>query len=272
MAKKKINVDIEDIKRQLKKIGYNISSCVEKNNNGKLWDINFKNRRAIVKIYDTGEVVVDGKVNADEKQNIKEIISLLISKEREIHKLNNKIVELIKRGKENTFYDYKRSYSGKTEDLIHDILCLSNNLDNKEAYLIYGVNDDGSPVEEGEKNDKAKLPVFIESHNLFDILKKVKFAGDNMPKIEVEDMYYLHTKIQVIICRKSKRVPFYLSEDYGKEGNKVRANHIYTRVGDSNRGKDTFANYKEVEKLWRIHFGVNKRTKWFVEHKVKSVV
>ena len=91
----------------IKKIGYNISSCVEKNNNGKLWDINFKNRRAIVKIYDTGEVVVDGKVNADEKQNLKEIISLLISKEREIHKLNNKIVELIKRGKENTFYDYK---------------------------------------------------------------------------------------------------------------------------------------------------------------------
>ena len=73
LAKRKINVDIEDIKRQLEKIGYNISSCVEKNNNGKLWDINFKNRRAIVKIYDTGEVVVDGKVNADEKKNLKEI-------------------------------------------------------------------------------------------------------------------------------------------------------------------------------------------------------
>ncbi len=259
MAKRKINVDIEDIKRQLEKIGYNISSCVEKNNNGKLWDINFKNRRAIVKIYDTGEVVVDGKVNADEKQNLKEIISLLISKEREIHKLNNKIVKLIKLGKEDTFYDYKRSYSGKPKELVHDILCLSNNLDNKESYLIFGVNDDGSPVEEGEKKPEAGKPKFIKSNELFDILQKVKFAGANMPKIEVEEMYYLHTKIQVIICRKSKRVPFYLSEDYGNEGNKVRANHIYTRVGDSNRGKDTFANYKEVEKLWRIHFGINKR-------------
>ena len=259
MAKRKINVDIEDIKRQLEKIGYNISSCVEKNNNGKLWDINFKNRRAIVKIYDTGEVVVDCKVNADEKKNLKEIISLLISKEREIHKLNNKIVKLIKLGKEDTFYDYKRSYSGKPKELVHDILCLSNNLDNKESYLIFGVNDDGSPVEEGEKKPEAGKPKFIKSNELFDILQKVKFAGANMPKIEVEEMYYLHTKIQVIICRKSKRVPFYLSEDYGNEGNKVRANHIYTRVGDSNRGKDTFANYKEVEKLWRIHFGINKR-------------
>lgn len=256
MAKRKINVDIEDIKRQLKKIGYNISSCVEKNNNGKLWDINFKNRRAIVKIYDTGEVVVDGKVNADEKQNLKEIISLLISKEREIHKLNNKIVKLIKLGKEDTFYDYKRSYSEKPKDLVHDILCLSNNLDNKESYLIFGVNDDGSPVEEGEKKPEAGKPKFIKSNELFDILQKVKFAGANMPKIEVEEMYYLHTKIQVIICRKSKRVPFYLSEDYDGY---LKANHIYTRLGDTNRGRDTCANYKEVEKLWRIHFGINKR-------------
>lgn len=249
MAKKKINVDIEDIKRQLIIIGYEISHSEEKENNGKYWEIVFKNRKAIVIIYETGTVDIGGPVEVDEKEGLKKIIKLLIANELNIHPLNEEIVNLIKSGKEDIFYDLKKGYPS-VKGLIHDILCLSNNLKNKESYLIIGVEDGGAPFKKGENDDDL---ILLKSPDFFSTLNDVEFAGEHKPEIEFEEMYYLHTKIQVIICRKSNRVPFYLSKDYGK----AKTGLIYTRRGDTNTPSNEIAKYDEVEKLWRIHFGLN---------------
>lgn len=32
----------------------------------------------------------------------------------------------------------------KKEDKLHDIICMANNLEDGDAYLIYGANDDGT--------------------------------------------------------------------------------------------------------------------------------
>lgn len=49
----KINIDIEYIKEQLQNIGYEISDCIERKNNGINWQLKFCNSGAVVSIYDS---------------------------------------------------------------------------------------------------------------------------------------------------------------------------------------------------------------------------
>ncbi len=240
----KISVDIEYIKSGLQKIGYEISDCTERENNGKNWQFKFNNSGAIVTIYDSNKVknsVVNGKADQGEKTCLKEIVDGLKSKELVIDPLNQEIVNLIRSKKEDSYYDFKMEFHKEKEDLVHDILCLSNNIENRDAYLIIGVSDDSSVI--GIEED-------LKSNNIYDLLKTISFAGDHMPDIEVKNMYYMSKKISVIVCKSSKYVPFYLTQRY--KG--VNDNQIYTRVGDTNTAKNKHANYSDIEKLWRIHF------------------
>ena len=69
----KISVDIEGIKKGLKDIGYEICDCIERENNGKNWQLKFSNSGAIVTIYDsnnTRNTVVNGKSNDEEKNEL----------------------------------------------------------------------------------------------------------------------------------------------------------------------------------------------------------
>lgn len=54
----KITVDIEYIKDQLKKIGYEISDCIQRENNGLNWQLKFNNSGASVTIYDSNKVKI----------------------------------------------------------------------------------------------------------------------------------------------------------------------------------------------------------------------
>ena len=241
----KISIDIENVKNNLINIGYEICDCNEKENNGKNWQLKFSNSGAIVTIYDTNNKrnsVVNGKADEKERKQLKEIVDGLKCKELNIDPLNRKIVELINKKQETFFCDYKEKYYEKKDDLLQDILFLSNNTENCEAYIIVGVTDNHEVVGIEEK---------LISNNLFDFLKGKKFAGDHMPDVEVKNLFYLYHDIGVIICKKSKNVPFFLTERYKS----VPEHRIFTRVGDTNTPKNSSASYCDIEKLWQIHFG-----------------
>ena len=240
----KISIDIEYIKNSLHDMGYEISDFVERENNGKNWQIKFSNSGAIVTIYDSNKTknsVVNGKPDDCEKQKLKSIVDSLKSKEFAVDPLNRTIVEFIRSRKEDDYYDFKQIPHKDNESLLHDILCLSNNIENKDGYLILGVMDDFEVigVDEGWT-----------SNNIFDFLKTQSFAGDHIPEVEVKDLYYKCKRIIVIKCKASSNVPFYITERY--KG--VNANQIYTRIGDTNTPKNKHASYSDVERLWRIHF------------------
>lgn len=55
--------------------------------------------------------------------------------------MRNKIKKLIKEKREGEYWDFKAKYHVNKAELLHDIICLSNNLLNNEAYLILGVSD-----------------------------------------------------------------------------------------------------------------------------------
>ena len=240
----KITVDIEYIKRSLTEIGYEISDVIQRENNGLNWQIKFSNSDAIITIYDSNRTknsVVNGRPDADEDKLLKDLVNKLKCKEFSISPLNSTIVELIRSRKEDSYYDFKEIPHHDNEALLHDILCLSNNTENKDAFLIIGVTDNYSVI--GVDEEWC-------SNNIFDFIKSMHFAGDHIPDISVEEIYYKCKKLIVIVCKSSKHVPFYLTERY--KG--INANQIYTRIGDTNTPKNKSANYSDVEKLWRIHF------------------
>lgn len=240
----KITVDIKNIKDNLKKIGYIVSDCLERNNNGLNWQLKFSNSGAIVTIYDTNNIrstVVNGKLEPEEGKRLKEIIDGIKCKEFPIDSLNEDIIELINKRQEADFYDYKSRWHEDNDKLLHDILCLANNQNNRDAYLIIGVEDNGNVI--GINEEKK-------TNDIYDFLKAVKFAGDHIPEIEVKRIYYKYKTLQVLVCKSSEYVPYYLVERYRK----VSDHHIYTRVGDTNTPIDKHANYPDVENLWRIHF------------------
>jgi hypothetical protein len=56
------------------------------------------------------------------------------------------ILELINLGQEGGYWDFKKEWykpdnKGK-QDLLHDIICMANNLENRDAYLIIGVDEE----------------------------------------------------------------------------------------------------------------------------------
>lgn len=241
----KINIDINYIKTSLEKIGYIINEIIERENCGINWQIKFTNSDAIITVYDTNNkknTVVNGKPEDGEKEALKELVDKLKCKELLVDPINEKIINLIDSHKEDTYYDFKKEfYESSKDDMVHDILCLSNNTENRESYLIFGVADNYNVV----GIDKE-----IKSNDVFDFIRTLDFAGGHVPEIEIKHLYYKYKKIAVLICKSSKYVPFYLNERYKK----VNQNQIYTRFGDTNTPVNGNASYNDVEKLWRIHF------------------
>lgn len=106
--------------------------------------------------------------------------------------------------------------------------------------MIVGVTDSG---------EIEGLNEWRKSNEVYDYLRSKEFAGGIMPEIELRQAYYTYHKIDVLIIKQSKYVPFYLKKQYRGIGVQ-----IYTRVGDTNTPRNEVACYSDVEKLWRIHF------------------
>ena len=48
--------------------------------------------------------------------------------------------QLISLKHEGGYWDFKREWFDNTTDLLHDIICMANNLENRDAYIIIGID------------------------------------------------------------------------------------------------------------------------------------
>ena len=166
--------------------------------------------------------------------------------------MTDDILSLIQLNHEGSYWDFKKKWHENTADLLHDIICMANNLENRDAYIIIGVSETDDRLEitgvpEGNRKNQQ---------NLIDFLKDKKFAGGIRPSVYIKTIYS-PKEIDVIIIKNSNNTPFYLVEqfNYGKEC--VRAGNIYVRVGDTNTPKTAMADIDKVEYLWRKRFGID---------------
>lgn len=165
--------------------------------------------------------------------------------------LNREIAELISLKQEGGYWDFKKQWYDKKAkcDLLHDIICMANNLQNRDAYIIIGVD---------EEDDYEIVDIHADSNrrntqNLVDFLKDKKFAGGVRPIVHVEQINMRYGELDVIVIENSHNTPFFLTEQY--EG--IRANYIYTRVMDSNTSIDRSADINHTEYLWRKRFYID---------------
>lgn len=166
------------------------------------------------------------------------------------------ILELVKLKKEGDYWDFKEIHHSTKADLLHDIICLANNVRHKgDRYLIFGVNDKGDIL--GIQNDTKKRP----QHDFINILQDSSFAGGVYPEVRLETITLDTKEIDVLIIKDTKDKPYYLEKEY-KEKVKtkekvIRAGSIYSRTLSNNTPKHGVASIADIENMWRQRFGLD---------------
>lgn len=165
--------------------------------------------------------------------------------------LSQIILELIQLKDEGDYWDFKRDWEEKSNnsDLLHDIICMANNLKDRDAYIIFGVEDKTYDVI-GIENSKNRK----NSQNIIDFLKDKKFAGGVRPQIDVQTISIQNHQLDILIIKNTSNTPYYLEEGYRN----VIPYHIYTRIRDTNTPKDHSADIDKVEYLWKKRFAIDK--------------
>lgn len=54
------------------------------------------------------------------------------------------ILELIELKQEGGYWDFKKQWYDSKDDLLHDIICMANNLLDKDAYIIIGIDEENN--------------------------------------------------------------------------------------------------------------------------------
>lgn len=158
------------------------------------------------------------------------------------------ILELISLKQEGAYWDFKKEWYevGKQADLLHDIICMANNLENRDAYIIIGIDEEN----EYSVNDMTNADNRKSTQMLVDFMRNKKFAGGIRPRVMVEIMQLETGIIDIIVIKNGYSTPYVLEESY--QG--VNANNIYTRVMDSNTPKNKTAEISHIEYLWKKRF------------------
>ena len=158
------------------------------------------------------------------------------------------ILELISLKQEGSYWDFKKEWYevGKQADLLHDIICMANNLENRDAYIIIGIDEEN----EYRVNDMTNADNRKSTQMLVDFMRNKKFAGGIRPRVMVEIMQLETGIIDIIVIKNGYSTPYVIEESY--QG--VNANNIYTRVMDSNTPKNKTAEISHIEYLWKKRF------------------
>jgi hypothetical protein len=134
--------------------------------------------------------------------------------------LSEIIKRLISLRQENDWWDFKREWYKDDSTMLHDIICMANNLSDTESYLIIGVDEEN----DYKCHDISNDPNRIKTHDLVTKLRDKNFAGGYRPVVYIESVTIVDGVIDVIVIERSDKTPYYLTKDF--KG--IKANHIYT--------------------------------------------
>ncbi|HSA07310.1 MAG TPA: ATP-binding protein [Candidatus Gastranaerophilales bacterium] len=165
-------------------------------------------------------------------------------------------IKLLLNEPESEYLDFKREYYDNTLDFVHDLLCLSNSLCDKDRYIIFGVDNTGNIL--GIENDTKRK-------NLEKIIDTIKSSNINkIPVLELETLNINNHEIDILIIKNSKFKPFFLIKDKTEKGKAkiirakiIRAGVIYTRSGPTNTPINSTASEYEIAEMWKERFGLN---------------
>ncbi|UWO54344.1 ATP-binding protein [Catenibacterium mitsuokai] len=96
--------------------------------------------------------------------------------------LKETIVNLRKLKQEGGYWDFKREWydNDHRQDMLHDIICMANNIENRDAYIIIGIDEknDFSIVDVEEDKCETKINQNVQKKT------NLKTSLNNLEKIE----------------------------------------------------------------------------------------
>lgn len=161
------------------------------------------------------------------------------------------ICDLISKGKEGLWWDFKQKFHENMASMVHDILCLANVIHDGDRYIIFGISDQYQIIGL-DASSKRYTQADIISH-----LNKLAFSENHVPTIELNYFEFQDKQIALLKVFNKPLKPYYLTEEYRYHGKVVRAGVIYSRTEDSNTPLDSCANPIDVKKMWTERFGLN---------------
>lgn len=178
--------------------------------------------------------------------------------ERKMIEFEDEILSLLHSKSEGGYWDFKRSWHEDDASLLHDIICLANNIENRDCYLIIGVD---------EKNNFEFYPLNDDhnrknSNELTIFLRDKKFFGGIRPSISLQTITVEGYEIDVLTVKNDTHTPYYLTEDYSSKNKNLKKpkvvlkQNIYTRINDTNTPINRTADIDKIEYLWRKRFGI----------------
>lgn len=165
------------------------------------------------------------------------------------NELEDEIKALILTEREDDYWDFKEKHHSNKANLLHDIICMANNRVDRDAYIIFGIADGTFDVV-GVENDENRR----NQQQIIDFLKSKKFVSGIRPRVEMRTLMLASHEVDVLIIKNSTDTPYFLTDPFTDNNRTVRANHIYTRVGDTNTDIDKSADINNIEYLWKKRF------------------
>ena len=167
-------------------------------------------------------------------------------------RIRQEVPALISLEREGSYWDFKREWHDSNSALIHDILCLANNLESEVSYLIIGVDEEnGYSACDVKENGHAKRR---SNQNVVDMLAKTPWGSAQPPFVVVVPLELRGDTIDVLaIVSRREDMPYYLAKSSGD----VRPGLVYTRRVDQNSPIDRGASWSEVQAIWRHHFALD---------------
>lgn len=89
------------------------------------------------------------------------------------------------------------------------------NVTDRDAYLIYGANDDGT-IKGIQNTEKQRL----KTADFIKFLRDKNFAGGFIPDIKLQTIVIDNNELDILIIRRGKHTPYYLQKDYYESSQK----------------------------------------------------
>lgn len=100
--------------------------------------------------------------------------------------LKEEVLRLISLRQEGEYWDFKKEWHKSKPDLLHDIICMANNLSNHDGLIIIGVDE--------ETNysicDVANYQNRKKTQDIVAFLREKKFAGGIRPMVSVQPLSF----------------------------------------------------------------------------------
>ena len=156
-------------------------------------------------------------------------------------------------GREGGYWDFKERYHENKAELLLDIICMANNQEDCDAYIIFGIADNMTVT--GVENDSNRKDLKFFSQFLRD-----KPFAVYVPEIDLQTILLESHEVDVLTIFNTSHTPYYLEETYKQDATELRAGVIYARVNDTNAGKDKkrVTPFSCIEHLWKKRFGIDR--------------